>query len=63
MPSDVSGQLTAIPIPTAIALRVRLQFGAAAQERQHSIGFEREQVLELEILRMLERSSDQADGR
>jgi hypothetical protein len=56
----VTRQLPAIPIPTAVALRFRLQLGAAAQKRQHSIGLQGEQILELEILRMFQWSSGQS---
>ena len=61
MSGDMSGQLPAIPIPAAVAFRFRLQFGAAAQIRQHSIGCQGEQVFEFEILRVFEWAPGQSD--
>ena len=63
MAADVTGQLAADPIPSAItAFRLGLQSSALAEVIEHAIRFEFEQVLGVQILRVLERTAGKAHG-
>ena len=49
----MSRQIPSVAIPTAIARRLRFEPGAFAVVSHHAIGFELEQIIDVQILRML----------
>ena len=62
MTGDVPGEIAAAAVPPAVRLRLGRQAGALPIIGQHAVGLEREQVLSIELLRVLERAAGQADG-
>src|SRR5205823_13791338 len=61
MTSDVPGEIAPAAVPPAVRLCFRREAGALPVIRQHAVGLEREQVLPIELLRVLERPARQAD--
>ena len=64
MPADVSGELFALDrIPAAVALGLRLQAGAHPVAGQHPVRLQRQQILRVQILRVLQRPARQPHRR
>jgi len=61
VPCDVTGQLASRAIPPVVALGLRLEAGALAEEGHHAVGLERQQVLRVEVLRTPEGAAGEAD--
>ncbi len=58
---DVAGELAARPVPPAVALGLRLEAGALPEKGHHPVHFEREQVVAVQVLGVLERPAGQPD--
>ena len=64
MARDVAGELLALAaVPSAVAFGLGLQARPLAQEGQHPVGLELEQVLGVQVLGVLERPAGQAHVR
>jgi hypothetical protein len=63
MAGDVSSQVPAVAVPTGVTLGLRLETGALAKVRHHPIRFELEQVVFIQILRMLQWSTGESHCR
>ena len=63
MAGDVAREIPAAAVPAPVGLRLRLEPRALAIVRQHPVGLERQQVLAIQILRVLQRPTCQPDGR
>src|ERR1700738_2646845 len=61
MPGDMSGEGFAVSVPPAVTLGPGLKSGPLAVVSHHAIWFEFEQIFRVEVLRVLERPTGQAD--
>ena len=57
MSGDVPGEISAVSIPAGVTRRLRLEPRALPVVSHHAIGFELEQIINVEILRVLQRSA------
>ena len=63
MAGDVAGQLFAVgPVPRTIRLRFGLEPGAGAEQREHAIGLVAQQVGDVEVLRLFQRTAGEPHG-
>src|SRR5437764_7483567 len=63
MSRDMPSQISTVSIPATVARRLRFQPGALAVIGQHSIRLELEQIIDVQILRMLQRPTGQPHCR
>ena len=64
MPGDMASELFAVHgIPAAVAFGLGLQSGAQAIAGQHPIRLQGQQILRIEVLRVLERATGQPHVR
>ena len=63
MPGDVAGKLTATAVPTAVAfLRLGLKTRVCPQVIEHAVRFQFKQIVSVQILSTLERTTREADS-
>jgi len=63
MARDVPREIPAAAVPAAVRLRFRREPRALAVKRQHTVRLERQEVLAIQVLRVLQRPARQPDGR
>jgi hypothetical protein len=63
MAGDVASELAAAAVPASVAgVGLGLEAGTLAKVVEHAVGLELEEVVGVEVLRMLERAAGEAHG-